>query len=218
MSARGLPPVGPDWQTWARQLGAHLTRFTSRLQWQTGEESAAENGVMMWDEAAGYPVVSRDGVFHEALLAGGRGAFSRTTGQAAGVVNTATAVVWDTSAAADGAALGTPASRVVVDDAGSYLVAFSFQLLSSNANEEIAWFWQRINGADVGGSVAKLGVNDNGRSLGGSLTWIRPMAAGDYIEIMFAVDDLGLSLDAPAATAFAPACPAATLTLTRISA
>jgi hypothetical protein len=68
MTGRVLPPVGPDWQTWARQLSTHLTRFASKLQWRNAGASAAESGVILWDEAAGYPVVSKNARFVPIIL------------------------------------------------------------------------------------------------------------------------------------------------------
>jgi len=40
--------------------------------------------------------------------------------------------------------------------------------------------------------------------------------ASDYVEIMFAVDDTNLWLDASAATAFAPAAPAVLVAVTQV--
>jgi len=43
-----------------------------------------------------------------------------------------------------------------------------------------------------------------------------PMSAGSYLQAMWAVDDVDLWIDAPAATAFAPSSPAVTLAITRL--
>jgi hypothetical protein len=42
------------------------------------------------------------------------------------------------------------------------------------------------------------------------------VAAGDYLQVMWAVDSTQGFLDARAATAFAPAAPATTLAITRM--
>ena len=42
------------------------------------------------------------------------------------------------------------------------------------------------------------------------------LAAGDYIEIMFAADDTAITVDNVAATAFAPAAPAIVLAVSQV--
>lgn len=63
MTAFSAPPTGPDWQQWARQLGDRLTRLWPNLQFRTSRDTAAENGLLMWDDDNGYAVVSKDGAF-----------------------------------------------------------------------------------------------------------------------------------------------------------
>lgn len=63
MTAFAAPPVGPDWSQWARQLGDKLARMWPKLQFRTARDTAAENGLLMWDDSLGLPVVSKDGEF-----------------------------------------------------------------------------------------------------------------------------------------------------------
>ena len=63
MSAVTPPPVGPDWRVWARQLSAQLARNVSRLIYRSSGDSATDDGIIMWDSANGYPVVSYNGVW-----------------------------------------------------------------------------------------------------------------------------------------------------------
>ena len=42
------------------------------------------------------------------------------------------------------------------------------------------------------------------------------LAAADYVEVMYAVSDTGLFLDATAATAFAPTSPAVLISITQV--
>ena len=53
------PPRGGDWSVWARQLAAYLARYMPRLQFKDDTSNATENGVIMWDDVNGYPVVSK---------------------------------------------------------------------------------------------------------------------------------------------------------------
>jgi len=67
MSAPVLPPVGPDWQTWARQVSTYIRRQMPRLQTRTTGETPAEDGILLWDRA-GYPVVSINGKWRPLAL------------------------------------------------------------------------------------------------------------------------------------------------------
>jgi hypothetical protein len=61
-------PSGADWVSWARRLARYLSQTRSALVHQTGGESAADDGTLMWDRANGYPVVSRSAAFREVAL------------------------------------------------------------------------------------------------------------------------------------------------------
>jgi hypothetical protein len=56
-----LPVVGPDIKVWANDMRRYLGRQLDRLSWRVTGQTASENGMILWDEAAGYPVVSLDG-------------------------------------------------------------------------------------------------------------------------------------------------------------
>ena len=62
------PPPGPNLNTWAQQVTAFLGRTMSRLQFKGSSAAPSENGVMLWDEANGYPVVSKNGVWQPLIL------------------------------------------------------------------------------------------------------------------------------------------------------
>jgi len=65
-------PQGDDWKTWARRLMLFLGQTRSPLVQQTGGESAAEDGVLMWDRENKYPVVSKNGAWVQVVLEDGR--------------------------------------------------------------------------------------------------------------------------------------------------
>jgi hypothetical protein len=60
---RGLPVVGPDVSVWANDMRRYLGRQLDRLSWRVTGQTAAENGMILWDESTSSPVVSRDGVW-----------------------------------------------------------------------------------------------------------------------------------------------------------
>lgn len=144
------------------------------------------------------------------------GQFARTTDQVAGSINTAVAVVFDTTEVANGIALGTPASRLVAANSGLYSFAVNFQVLSNSASSKNGWFWFRKNGVDIADSSNRLTLSANSEYSILHKTDFISLNASDYVEIMFAVDDTNLWLDASAATAFAPAAPAVLVAVTQV--
>jgi len=144
------------------------------------------------------------------------GQFARTTDQVAGSINTAVAVVFDTTEVANGIALGTPASRLVAASSGLYSFAVNFQVLSNSASSKNGWFWFRKNGVDIADSSNRLTLSANSEYSILHKTDFISLNASDYVEIMFAVDDTNLWLDASAATAFAPAAPAVLVAVTQV--
>ena len=215
MPAPILPPIGPDLRQWGRQLSLYLQQNLAKLGFKTATDNPSENGVILWDEVNGYPVVSKNGEFRQIVLEDGQYAGGCTTDQTAASTNTAYALTY-TSSIADGVTNGTPASRLVFAEAGQYMVSFSAQIASTSSSTVNFWFWPRVNGTDVAGSTMKNALHQNGSVLVVSRSAIFEFSAGDYLEAMWAVDSTSGFLDATAATAFAPAAPASTIAITRL--
>jgi len=215
MPAPMLPPIGPDFLQWGRQLSLYLQQNLAKLGFKTATDNPSENGVILWDEVNGYPVVSKNGEFRQIVLEDGQYAGGVTTDQTAASANTAYTLTY-TSSTADGITNGTPASRLVFAEAGQYMVSFSAQIASTSSSTVNFWFWPRVNGADVAGSTMKNALHQNGSVLVVSRSAIFEFSAGDYLEAMWAVDSTSGFLDATAATAFAPAAPASTIAITRL--
>ena len=215
MPAPILPPIGPDLRQWGRQLSLYLQQNLAKLGFKTATDNPSENGVILWDEVNGYPVVSKNGEFRQIVLEDGQYAGGVTTDQTAASANTAYTLTY-TSSTADGITNGTPASRLVFAEAGQYMVSFSAQIASTSSSTVNFWFWPRVNGTDVAGSTMKNALHQNGSVLVVSRSAIFEFSAGDYLEAMWAVDSTSGFLDATAATAFAPAAPASTIAITRL--
>ena len=213
------PPVTGDMTIWAQNLVSYLRRTVSRLQFKSADASAVEDGVILWDAASGYPVVSKDSVWRQVVLADGYGICLATTTQTATAINTAQKVVFDTVPVASGVSVqGSPATRITVAEGGVYEASFSCQLTSTSASAQQFWTWLRINGTDLPLSQLKHTVNANNGAAIVSRTVPLPMAAGDYLEIMWAVDNTNLTMTAAPATAFAPVGSSCVYSLTRIRA
>jgi hypothetical protein len=215
MSAPSLPPVGPDLRVWAQQLTRALLRGLVRLNFLSASDIPSENGIILWDDVNGYPVVSKNGVFRQIVLEDGHYNGAITADVTAAAADTAYALTY-TAGLADGITNGTPASRIVFAEGGYYQVSFSAQISSTSGSDVKFYFWPRINGTDVAGATMINTLHNNGASVVTSRTASFELDAGDYIEAMWAVDSANGFLEAAAATAFAPAAPASTISIVRL--
>ena len=217
MTARGFPPLGEDWKRWANSFTAYMGRALSQLAFKYSGSVAAEDGVLLWDAENGYPVVSKDGVWRQVTLADGYALLNKATTITPALANTAYKIQFDTPAMASGVSLdGTYPTRIVFAEAGTYLLGFSAQITSTNASSVEFRFWPVINGTDVAGSTIVASLKNNGDTTVVSRTAIFPMTAGSYLEVAWATTSTASYLDAHAATAYAPASPSATLSITRL--
>ena len=215
MAAPVLPPIGDNIKAWGNNLTAYLRRQLPRLYFKTADDNPSENGVILWDDDAGYPVVSKNGAFVQIVLEDGHYDGTVSTNQTAASINTAYALTF-TQDLSEGIANGTPASRLVVTEAGQYSVTFSMQMASTSAATVTMWFWTRINGTDISKSAMENTLHQNGSTLVVTKSAILQLSAGDYIEIMWATDSTSGYLEAVAATGFAPATPSATISMVRL--
>ena len=75
MSAPQLPsPSGADWKAWAGQLVRSLTRQLVQLVYKSDSDVATEDGILLWDAANGYPVVSKNNEWRQIVLEDGHAA------------------------------------------------------------------------------------------------------------------------------------------------
>lgn len=214
-----VPVVSPDLRVWAETLRRYLALTRSQLAALTGQTApAGENGTLLWDRENKYPVVSLDGEWRQLVIANGYAFLGQDNDITAAAANTAYAITYDTPAMADGISLGSPASRIVFAEGGTYLLAFSAQITSTSSSTVEFRFWPRINGSDVAGSTIRANLHQNDASFVVSRSAIFNMTAGDYLEVMWATDSTSGFLEAAAATAYAPAAPSTSLSITRIRA
>ena len=219
MTSPVLPPIGPDWQQWGRQLTQFLQRNLTSLFFKSSGDNPSQNGILLWDDVNEYPVISKNGEWREIVLSDGDAVFGRASNVTAAVANTAYAITYDNPQHAHGIAKdATYPSRIVFEETGHYLLAFTAQIDASTSSSTDFWFWPAINGTDVQGSTMKSSLKQSGSTLVVSRTAIFEITAGDYLEVKWAVSTTTGQLTAFAATAFAPATPSTTLTITRVHA
>lgn len=213
--SRILPPITLDMRQWAENMRRYLGRALDQLGFKDASASASEDGVLLWDATNGYPVVSKNGEWRQVVLEDGQYSGGITTNQTAASANTAYPLTY-TASITEGITHGTPASRLVFEEAGQYMVSFSAQIASSSSSTVNFYFWPRVNGSDVGGSTMMNALHQNNAVLVVSRSAIFNFNAGDYLEAMWATSSTSGSLQASAATAFAPAAPASTIAITRL--
>jgi hypothetical protein len=218
MAAPVLPPIGDNVKAWGNNLTAYLRRQLPRLYFKTPDDNPSENGITLWDDVNGYPVVSKDGEFRQIVLADGYAFLGQDADITAAATNTAYAITYDTPPMANGITLGTPASRIVFEEGGTYLLSFSAQITSTSSSTVAFRFWPRINGVDISGSTMVANLHQNDATTVISRTAVFQVSAGDYLEAMWATDSASGYLHATAATAYAPAAPSTSLSITRIRA
>ena len=219
MTARGFPPLGEDWKRWAQTFTAYMGRALSQLAFKYSGSVASEDGVLLWDAENDYPVVSKDGVWRQITLADGYALLNKDTSVTAALADTAYKIQFDTPALASGVSLdGTYPTRIVFAEGGTYLLGFSAQITSSNASSVEFRFWPVINGTNVAGSTIVASLKNNGDTTVVSRTAIFQITAGDYLEVDWATTSTSSYLEAHAATAYAPASPSATLSISRLRA
>jgi hypothetical protein len=141
------------------------------------------------------------------------GSFYDTTTQTATVINTAKAITFNTTDLSRGVYIGSPTSRVYVDTDGIYNFQTSIQLDSTVATAEIFYLWFRLNGVDVTNSASQVRVQGNNAEIFVALNYFFDLKAGDYVELMFSVSNLGVQLLASGAVAPHPGIPSIILTV-----
>ena len=211
-----LPPIGPDLRQWGRQLTIYLQQNLAKLGFKTSTDNPSENGVILWDNVNGYPVVSKNGEFRQIVLEDGHADFMKTADVVPVAANTAYKLTYDAPTGNDGITQGTPASRIVFEEAGEYVISFSAQISSTSASTVHFYFWPSINGTNVADSGMTTALHQNNATLVASRTQIFTLAAGDYLEVNYMIDSTSGFLNYTAASSPVPAIPASTLAITRL--
>ena len=144
------------------------------------------------------------------------GIFNKTTDQTPAAINTEYLLTFDSAEIGSGVSIGSPTSRIVVANTGSYEIEAVVQLTSTSASAKNIWVWFKKNGTAIADSARIVTESINNGYLQSSIHKHVQLSANDYIEVAFASDSLAVTVDNVAATAFAPASPAAILSVSEI--
>jgi len=151
------------------------------------------------------------------------GAFQDSTDQTAASATAAYAITFNTTDFSNGVYLSN-SSRLNVRNSGLYNLEFSIQFKNTTNDSQDAEVWFRKNGTDIAASNSRFGLATR-KSAGdpshiiGALNFYLELAANDYVELMWKVSDVGVSIEHYAAgtSPTRPATPSVITTMTYIS-
>lgn len=139
-------------------------------------------------------------------------------------INTATEITFDQNDYLS-ACTNDGTNGIVVTRPGVYNYQFSVQWRNTDSQQHTAWIWLRKNTTDILGTGSQFSVSSKHGSTDGHLiaaaNFYVDLAAGDYVSMMAAVDNVAISMEAYSAitSPFAmPAIPSCVATLTFVSA
>jgi hypothetical protein len=219
-----LPVFGADQRQVAEVVRGAMNGKTNN----TGEITLATGNATsttLYDERIGYDSL----IFFVPLSAAAEadsapyGAFQDTTDQTAANTTTAYAVTLDTTDYSNGVYLSN-SSRLNVRNYGVYNIQFSIQLKNTTNDSQDTDIWFRKNGTNVAGSNSRFSMPSR-KSTGdpshliAAMNYFLEMNAGDYVEVMWRVSDVGVSIEHyPTSTSpTRPSIPSAIITLNYVA-
>ena len=221
---RTLPPMGGDQRQVAevvRQVMDGKTNNTGEVTLATGNATSTT----LYDERIGFESL----IFFVPLSAAAEadsapyGAFQDSTDQTAANTTTAYAVTFNTTDYSNGVYLSN-SSRLNVRNYGVYNIQFSIQFENTTNDAQDVDIWFRKNGTNIAGSNSRFSLPAR-RSSGdpshliAAMNYFLEMTAGDYVEIMWRVTDVGVSIEQyPTSTSpTRPSVPSAIATMNYVA-
>jgi hypothetical protein len=195
-----------------------LARSWDNLTFRDSAAPATQNGVLLWDAAGGYPVVSKGDEWRQIILADGYAVLGQDADITAAAADTAYKIALDDIITEGITLTGSPLTEITFVEGGLYSLSFSAQISSTSGSTVYFRFWPRINGSDAAGSTILASLHNNNATTTVSRTVIFSVSAGDVLNVMWATTSTNGFLQAHSATAYAPASPSVTLVISRIQA
>ena len=151
------------------------------------------------------------------------GAFQDSTDQTAANTTTAYAITFNTTDFSNGVTLSN-SSRINVTDAGIWNCQFSIQFKNTTNDTQDVDVWFRKNGTNIDNSNSRFNLPPRKSSgdpshLIAAMNFFVSLDASDYIEIMWRVSDVGVSIEQYAAgtSPTRPTIPSAIVTMSFVS-
>jgi hypothetical protein len=151
------------------------------------------------------------------------GAFQDSTDQVAANTTTAYPVTFNTTDFANGVTVAS-GSRITVTDAGIWNCQFSIQVKNTTNDGQDIEIWFRKNGTNIDNSNSRFHLPPRKSSgdpshIIAAMNFFVSMNGTDYLEIMWRVSDVGVSIEHYAAgtSPTRPATPSAIVTMSFVS-
>ena len=144
-----------------------------------------------------------------------RALFYSTTNQTAAVVSTGYPVEFENTYIGNGVSIVND-TDITVTSAGMYNFQVTMTLQHTNSSDATIWTWINKNGTDVAYGGQKQTIKGNSDR---AVYWnfSIDLAAGEYIRMYWATDDLTLSLHTEAATTPHPGVPSTIVAVSFVS-
>lgn len=151
------------------------------------------------------------------------GAFSDSTDQVAASTTVATAVTFNTTDISNGVTLSN-SSRLNVAVDGVFNIQFSIQLKNTTNDSHDVDIWFRKNGTNIDNSNSRYhiptrrGAGDPSHMIA-AINFFVELLAGDFVEIMYKVGNVNVSIEhfAASASPTRPAVPSVIATVSFVS-
>jgi hypothetical protein len=145
--------------------------------------------------------------------------FFSTVDQTASVINTAYALQFENTYLGEAISIaGTPKTQITPLYSGVYNFELSVELTSGSASSKELSFWVRRSGVDIANTARLHVVAGSGGVDNFEYSFTLDLTAGQYVELMWATDDLNITVDYQAAASPRPAVPSTLLTVVFVSA
>lgn len=142
--------------------------------------------------------------------------FFSTVNQTASVINTAYALQFENTYL--GEAISIAGTQITPLYSGVYNFELSVELTSSSVSSKELSFWVRRSGVDIANTARLHVVAGSGGVDNFEYSFTLDLTAGQYVELMWATDDTGITIDYQAAASPRPAVPSTLLTVVFVSA
>ena len=142
--------------------------------------------------------------------------FFSTVDQTASVINTAYALQFENTYL--GEAISIAGTQITPLYSGVYNFELSVELTSGSASSKELSFWVRRSGVDIANTARLHVVAGSGGVDNFEYSFTLDLTAGQYVELMWATDDLNITVDYQAAASPRPAVPSTLLTVVFVSA
>jgi hypothetical protein len=145
------------------------------------------------------------------------GSYYDTTTQTNPVANVERLMKLNSTVSAYGTKIGSPTSRVFINETGVYNIQFSAQFDKTGGGADSAYVWLKINGAAVPHSAGKIVISGTNAETIAAWNYVTVLSGGDYFEIAWLSNDTTMRVVAIPATSVIPEVPSVIVTVTWVS-